>query len=185
MAQRSHVILCKKLCGQDVVGRSQGVCSRALQTWRMIGVGVPQPTVPVDLCHAPPTPTLAHPNPSLCSHNELCNRGQCPVRVCLWRVGDCVGVLLVHPPRKYVVLGCWGCGGMALTSLHAFRYCGGCAVLVARFVDFRWASDGQSSFRWEWVSLRDSMVLFWGVSWPLLSGLASGHWSKWNEHFRL
>ena len=53
-----------------------------------------------DVCHAPPTTTLAHLNPSL-SINELEDPGAIAGSVQLEkRVGDCVGVVLFHPPRE-------------------------------------------------------------------------------------
>ena len=54
------------------------VCSQALLTWRMWGWVCPAAGDFFDLYHAPPTLTLAHPNPV----NELEDlgaiRGQCP-----------------------------------------------------------------------------------------------------------
>ena len=52
------------------------------------GVGVPIPMLTFDLCHTPPTLTLAHPNPSL-SVNELEDPGAIEGLECR-RVGDCV-----------------------------------------------------------------------------------------------
>ena len=40
----------------------------------------------------------------------------------------------------------------------------GCAVLLALFVDFQWASGGRSKFLGEWASLRNRMVLLWACS---------------------
>ena len=51
--------------GQGLARLSEEVVYwRALSSWPMRGVGVSQPWVTFDLCHAPPRLTLAHPNPS-------------------------------------------------------------------------------------------------------------------------
>ena len=68
--------------------------------------------VTFDLCHAP---LIA----------KLFNDPAGSVRL-EGRVVDCVEVVLLHPPRKWVVPLCCGCGVVALTV--------GCAVLVAMFV---------------------------------------------------
>ena len=76
-----------------------------------------------DFCHTPPTLALAHPNPST-SVNELEDPGAIEGSVqlveSLSASEGLVEVVLLHPPRKWVVLLCWGCGEMALTSLCSF-----------------------------------------------------------------
>ena len=106
--------------------------------WRMWGVGVPLLMVTFDLCFAPPTLNLAHPNPSLSIHElEVQLRAASGWRrVCLRRVGDCV-VPITQEVGRTIVLEV-----MALMSLCSFWCCRGCAVLVEMFVDFRWASSG-------------------------------------------
>ena len=77
--------------------------------------GVPLLWVTVVLCHAPLILTLAHYNPSPLV-NELENPGviTCSVKMAcpLGRVvDDCVEVVLLHPPRNWVVPLHWWCGG--------------------------------------------------------------------------
>ena len=55
-------------------------------------------------------------------------------------------------------------------------------VLVALFVDFWWASGGQS-LRMSVLEEHGGAVV--GVSWPLLSGLASGPLGIFIAHFWL
>ena len=81
---------------------------------------------------------------------------------------------LLHLHRKWVW---WKC---------AFWCCPGCAVLVALFVDFRWASGGQSKFVGVYMGVleeQDGTVV--GVLWPLPSGPASGSLGILNAHFQL
>ena len=96
--------------------------------------------------------------------------------VCMWKVGDYVEVVLLHPHRKWAVSLCWGCGcgGMTLTSLCAFWCC-----RVALFVDFRWATAVVSQVFIDNRQEHDGTVV--GVSWPLPSGTVIGSTS--NEHF--
>ena len=77
----------------------------------------------------------------------------------MWKVGDCVWVVIVllHPHRKWVMALSWGCGGRALMAICAFWCCWGCVVLVVVFVDFWWASSGQSKFVENWCP--------WGTGW--------------------
>ena len=65
----------------------------------------------------------------------------------LWRV-DCVQVVLLHPPRKWVMPLCWGCDVIVMCL---------------------WTSCGQSNFHWVWASLRNRMVLFWVAQASLLA----------------
>ena len=150
-------------------------CSWAPLRWGTLESEVSQPLVALDLCYAL---TLAHPNPGL-SVNELEDPGAIAYSVWLedaciylWRVGDCVEVVLLDPNCKWVMPLYWRCGGKALTPLCMFWCCRGYAVLVAMFVDFRWASL---------VSQLDIDDIL-GVSWPLTSCLASG---TSYGHFRL
>ena len=77
------------------------------------GVGRALPLVIFDL-----PPTLTHPNPCP-SVNEHEDPGAIAdsVQMCMWRVGSCVQVVLLHSPRKWVVPLFWG---VALMSLCAF-----------------------------------------------------------------
>ena len=96
------------------------VCSRVLPTWRMVGVGVPLPTVTSDLSHASLPPTLAHPNPSpsiMCLRTQRAVSGWSLPLKGWWLCG----VMLLYPPREVsraiVLRMCldviaWYCGGL-------------------------------------------------------------------------
>ena len=76
-----------------------------------------------------------------------------------------VEVDLLQPHKMWVV----SCGGMSLTSLYAFP---GCVVLVALFVDFWWASSGQS---WRMGVHEELDSAFVGVFGPSLSAQLPVH----------
>ena len=67
-------------------------CSQALSTWLMWGIGVPLPKVTFDLCHATPSLTLAHPNPST-SVNELEDPGA--IEGSVWLEGSLSALVIV------------------------------------------------------------------------------------------
>ena len=86
-------------------------------------VGEPQLLMTFYLCHAPLNLTPAHPNPGPSVWMRLKTQMQLWAmsnwrRTCLHvkGFGNWLEMVLLHPPRKWVVSLCWGCGRMALMT---------------------------------------------------------------------
>ena len=88
-----------------------------------VGTAVPPPLVTFDLYHAPPTLTLAHPNPSTSVNDHGPIEGSVRLEGSLSACEGCVQMVLLHPPRKWVVSLRSGWGGKVLTSLCVLRLC--------------------------------------------------------------